>query len=219
MTTSFANINNRINDHDSESQNTQSMDKEPGLFKNIILNLAQISLGVSYIQLSPELSDLSTAFMQNETVQVENHINNTLSNLPSAQEQINYLTTTNKELRSISENLLQSQKELYDSYKDSASMCSKRLQEFEIKKQDLGQVYLDSKLEVENLKSINLFFNILEQIILNESKADLCKISKDNLKVCNDVSKYCTNYQIEYDEEVQELEDLLIYFKQYLDKI
>ena len=53
---------------------------------------------------------------------------------------------------------------------------------------------------------------------LNKSQAKLCAFSKDNLQVCNDVNDYCNNYQIEYTQEIKELEDLLIYFKKYIDQ-
>jgi hypothetical protein len=55
-------------------------------------------------------------------------------------------------------------------------------------------------------------------MILQQSESDLCTITRDNLKLCNEISDYCHNYQIEYSEEKKELEDLMLYFKKYIDK-
>ncbi len=54
---------------------------------------------------------------------------------------------------------------------------------------------------------------------LEEAKAALCAITKEDLKLCNDISGYCDNYSIEYGEEIRELEDLLLYFKGFVEKI
>ncbi len=52
-----------------------------------------------------------------------------------------------------------------------------------------------------------------------ESKKILCQKIGDSMKVCNQLNDYCNNYQIEYSQEISELEDLMLYFKQYIDKL
>jgi hypothetical protein len=54
--------------------------------------------------------------------------------------------------------------------------------------------------------------------VLHESQNNFCLISKTNLKLCNDISAYCNSYQIEFNDELKELEDLMKHFKKYLEQ-
>ena len=69
--------------------------------------------------------------------------------------------------------------------------------------------------------NFNFFLNLflfLDKIKLYESEKDLCSVVLENLKACNELSNYCDSYQIEFSEEILELEDLMLYFKKYLEK-
>ena len=57
----------------------------------------------------------------------------------------------------------------------------------------------------------------IDKLNLYESQNVLCQISKENLATCNELSEYCNDYQIEFSEEIKELEDLMLYFKKYID--
>lgn len=53
---------------------------------------------------------------------------------------------------------------------------------------------------------------------LIDSQKKLCSVSRQNLMTCNEISDYCQNYQIEYSQEIKELEDLLLYFRKYINR-
>jgi hypothetical protein len=61
-------------------------------------------------------------------------------------------------------------------------------------------------------------FNSLEQLLVEDSKDTLCTIQGSNLVICNDISDYCNKYQVEYSEEIKELDDLILFFQTYIHK-
>ena len=58
------------------------------------------------------------------------------------------------------------------------------------------------------VKKINL-----ENIELTKSIDILCQINKDNIKLCEELSNICTDYQSEYAQEEKDLDDLINYIK------
>ena len=43
-----------------------------------------------------------------------------------------------------------------------------------------------------------------------------CKLSKGNLKTCNELSNFCDLYQLEYNEEINELKDAIRAVESYI---
>lgn len=58
----------------------------------------------------------------------------------------------------------------------------------------------------------------IEKLAIEESKLTLCSIRSSDLILCNEMNSYCGKYQQEYKSEEKELEDLIMFFKTYIEK-
>jgi len=57
-----------------------------------------------------------------------------------------------------------------------------------------------------------------KKLKIQESKLTLCDVKKNDIKLCNEISGYCEKYQEEYKDEEKELDDLILFFKTYIEK-
>jgi hypothetical protein len=138
-----------------------------------------------------------------------------LNNTPTERQQIQYLLAAHQKMKLIIDNIYVSLKELYDSYQDSSHSCKQRLTDFTKKRNEVLAANLLNQLEIEKIGSN--YFNNLDIVEFGQSKVELCQIFKSSADTCDTISNYCDNYQSEYNDEIKELDELILYFNDFIE--
>ena len=59
---------------------------------------------------------------------------------------------------------------------------------------------------------------IIERLEVEESKMKLCEFNTNNKDICNNIKSYCNKYKEVYKFEENELDDLIILLKTFMEK-
>jgi len=170
-----------------------------GFFMNL---LERISGAFSFLQINPVV-DESLKIMSFTQIEAK------LNKISNPAQQLNFLITSLKEIKVISKSLNVAVQNLTKSFEESKKNCKSRLEGYS-DKIDLAQDNIVSnKINIEVHK---------KRLYIVDAKVDLCKIRNSNLNICNEINDYCDRYQLEYNQEFKELDDLMVFFQSYIQK-
>lgn len=103
-----------------------------------------------------------------------------------------------------------------ESFKESKRSCRKRISRYENKLKYSYDLLEESKANLQiNTSKLN---DKLEKLKIEESKLRLCDVRSKDLILCNNMNKYCEKYNDEYKAEERELDDLIMFFKTFIEK-
>ena len=87
------------------------------------------------------------------TLNLNSTLDSHLASLNDYLAKLAYLESSQSELGLVLENLKRANVELYDSFKDSETQCDSRLKEGRLRQDTLRKTIVETKFEIENLKS------------------------------------------------------------------
>lgn len=171
------------------------------MIEQVINNFGQM-FASSFIQISP---------IVNHEVNMENYkkiefsqIQEKINKMKDINDQIAFLQKTLRTFVQLLTDFENGLAELEETYNDSVFQCQERMEKAKAK----VTVYLneeDTKLIDENLNQIN------EELKTNLER--ICHIRENNYHLCEELENHCKKYEEEFQLEIDEIDDLLVYFQ------
>lgn len=171
------------------------------MLEQVINNFGKM-FASSFIQISP---------IVNHEVNMENYkhlefsqIQEKINKMKDINDQITFLQRTLKTFVQLLTDFENGHAELEETYNDSIIQCLERMEKAKTK----VPVYLneeDTKSIDENLNQIN------EELKTNFER--ICLLREKNYHLCEELENHCKNYEEEFQLEIDEIDDLLVYFQ------
>ena len=193
-TKSFIQVdNNSIN---NENNNEDIIETEEESFFNDMLSSMGHFFGNTLIQ--TESKNLVVSMEK-----IEMNFEKKLNNIKDKESQINYLEKTLSEFIEVKEILTDKKRDLFKVFNKSIKRC------FQNRNPSLNEIYdisPNETLTFQNkvLKESEDFYDKAERI---------CNIQKDRELICKQMNNFCNKIKKKYEHELQDLEDLIFYFK------
>lgn len=167
------------------------------LFDQIINNIGNM-YSMSFVQLPPLKTNINSTY--NEFTQIKEKI----QSLQNVNDQVSLLEKTLNLFVRLLTDFQNGQGELMDTYDESVERCKHRMEKE--KERDILDMNPTETKAIDDIVE-------KEKRELNETLSKICKLKEEHYSLCEDIGKHCAKYNEELQAEIDELDDLMLYFE------
>ena len=167
------------------------------LFDQIINNIGNM-YSMSFVQLPPMKTSINNTY--NEFTQIKEKI----QSLQNVNDQVSLLERTLNLFVRLLTDFQNGQGELMETYDESVERCKLRMEKE--KERDILDMNPTETKALDDIVED-------EKKELIETLSKICKLKQEHYSLCEDIGKQCAKYNEELQAEIDELDDLMLYFE------
>ena len=167
------------------------------LFDQIINNIGNM-YSMSFVQLPPMKTSINNTY--NEFTQIKEKI----QSLQNVNDQVSLLERTLNLFVRLLTDFQNGQGELMETYDESVERCKLRMEKE--KERDILDMNPTETKALDDIVED-------EKKELIETLSKICKLKQEHYSLCEDIRKHCAKYNEELQAEIDELDDLMLYFE------
>lgn len=170
---------------------------QTNLFDQIINNIGNM-YSMSFVQLPPLKTNINNTYTEFTQIKEKMQL------LQNVNDQISLLEKTLNLFVRLLTDFQNGQGELVEAYDESVERCKHRMEK-------------EKERDLLDMNSHDT--EVLDSIVENEKKemndklSKVCKLKQDHYALCEDIEKHCIKYNEELQTEIDELDDLMLYFE------